>query len=108
MRGLLVGLFLLPLLVVAVLSIRPGGFRQQLRNMRRRLKLALGLAGVYLAASTITRLFFADRAAAEWALVGLAAVLGVIFLFAAQDPEPGALTPPAAAASPRPPPPAGS
>lgn len=90
MRGLVLGLFLLPALVIAVLSIRPGGLRQQLRNMRRRLKLALGLAGVYLAASTLTRIFFPDRQAAEWGLVGLAAVLGVIFVVLAQDPDPAA------------------
>jgi hypothetical protein len=90
MRGMLVGLFLLPALVIAILSIRPGGLRQQLRNMRRRLKLALALAGVYLAASTISRLFFADRRAAEWGLVGLAAVLGLIFVVLAQDPDPAA------------------
>ena len=90
MRGLVLGLFLLPALVIAILSIRPGGLRLQLRNMRRRLKLALALAGVYLAASTLARLFFAERPAAEWGLVGLAAVLGVIFVVLAQDPEPAA------------------
>ena len=114
MRGILVGLFLLPLLVIAVLSIRPGGLRRQLRNMRRRLKLALALAGVYLAASTATKLLFADRPAAEWSLVALAVVLGVIFLVAGQDPiTPIApittpTTPPGGAASPSPRPPAGS
>jgi len=106
-RGVLVGFFLLPVLVIAVLSIRPGGLRQQLRNMRRRLKLALALGGAYLAASTVTRLLFADRPAAEWALVGLAVVLGVIFLVVGQDPI-TPITPPAGAASPRPRPPAGS
>jgi hypothetical protein len=105
-RGVLIGFFLLPVLVIAVLSIRPGGLRQQLRNMRRRLKLALALGGAYVAASTVTKLLFADRPAAEWALVGLAVVLGVIFLIAGQDPEP--ITPPAGAASPKPRPPAGS
>jgi hypothetical protein len=84
------GLFLLPALVIAILSIRPGGLRQQLRNMRRRLKLALALGGVYLAASTVTRLFWAERPAAEWGLVGLAAVLGLIFVVLAQDPGPAA------------------
>jgi hypothetical protein len=85
---MVLGLFLLPALVIAILSIRPGGLRQQLRNMRRRLKLALALGGVYLAASTVSRLFWANRPAAEWGLVGLAAVLGVIFLVLAQDPRP--------------------
>lgn len=85
---MVLGLFLLPGLVIAILSIRPGGLRQQLRNMRRRLKLALALGGVYLAASTVSRLFWANRPAAEWGLVGLAAVLGVIFLVLAQDPRP--------------------
>jgi hypothetical protein len=87
---MVLGLFLLPALVIAILSIRPGGLRQQLRNMRRRLKLALALGGVYLAASTVTRLFWAERPAAEWGLVGLAAMLGVIFVVLAQDPRPAA------------------
>ena len=90
MRGVLVGLFLLPALVIAILSIRPGGLRQQLRHVRRRLKLALGLGGVYLVASTLTRLFFPDRQAAELGLIGLAVVLGVIFLVLGQDPDPAA------------------
>ena len=107
MRGLVLGLFLLPALVIGILSIRPGGLRRQLRYLRRRFKLAMVLAGVYLAGSTFTRLFFPGNPWAEWGLVGLAALLGLVFLVLAQDPEsPATPTPPASAASPRPPPPA--
>jgi len=101
-RGLVVGLFLLPLLVIAILSIRPGGLRQQLRYLRRRFKLALVLAGIYLATSTLTRLLWPGSTLAEWGQVGIAVVLGVTFLVLAQDPA----TPPAASASPQPRPPA--
>jgi hypothetical protein len=108
-RGLVLGLFLLPALVVAILSIRPGGLRQQLRYLRRRFKLAMVLAGIYLAASTLARLFLSGNPWAEWGLVGLAALLGLVFLVLAQDPDtpesPESPTPPAAAASPQPPPP---
>ncbi len=107
MRGLLVGLILLPALVVAILSIRPGGLRQQLRYLRRRFKLALILAGIYLAASIFIRLFFQGNPWAEGGQVGLALILGLVFLVLAQDPESlESPTPPAAAGSPRPPPPA--
>lgn len=104
MRALILGLFLLPAVVIAVLSIRPGGLRQQLRYLRRRFKLAMVLGGIYLAASTLARLFFPKSPQAEWGIVGLAIVLGAVFVVLAQDPEPA--TPPAASESPRPPPPA--
>ena len=102
MRGLVAGLFLLPVLVIAILSIRPGGLRQQLRFLRRRFKLAMVLAGIYLATSTVSRLLWPRSSLAEWGQVGIALVLGVTFLVLAQDPA----TPPAASASPRPRPPA--
>lgn len=106
MRALILGLFLLPAVVIAVLSIRPGGLRQQLRYLRRRFKLAMVLAGIYLAASTLTRLFAQNIPQAEWGIVGLAIVLGAVFVVLAQDPQPEPATPPAASESPRPPPPA--
>lgn len=85
MRGYFLGLFLLVFLVITVLSLRPGGLRNQLRNVGRRLKLALGLAGVYLATSTVLRIAFPNDGRAEWGSIALAAVLGAIFLLGSRD-----------------------
>jgi hypothetical protein len=84
-RGFLIGLFLLFVLVTSVLSLRPGGLRNQLRNVGRRLKLALGLAGIYLVATTALRLAFRDGPIAEGGTLGIAAVLGIAFLLLGQD-----------------------
>ncbi|MDQ6900566.1 MAG: hypothetical protein M3072_13855 [Candidatus Dormibacteraeota bacterium] len=85
MRGYFIGLLLLVVLVVSVLSLRPGGLRNQLRNVARRLKLALGLAGVYLVVSTVLRLTFPGDSRAEWGSIALAVVLGGIFLVLSRD-----------------------
>jgi hypothetical protein len=84
-KGFLFGLVLIPLLVISVLSIRPGGLRNQLRNAARRLRLALILLGVYLAVSTVLRLAFPDNMRAEVAMGVIAAALAVIFLVLGQD-----------------------
>lgn len=76
----MVGLVVVPVLVISILSIRPGGLRQQLRNARRRLKLALGLAGVYLVISTALRLVWGDGTRVEIGTAATAAVLGIVFL----------------------------
>ena len=75
-----IGLFILPVLVISILSIRPGGLRQQLRNARRRLKLALALAGIYLLASTGLRLLWGDSSRTEIGTAVTAAILGIVFL----------------------------
>lgn len=85
MRGFLVGAFLLVFGVVSVLSLRPGGFRNQLRNIARRFKLAMGLAGIYLLCSTVLRLVFPNSGFAEIGMVALAGVLCVTFLVLAAD-----------------------
>lgn len=85
MRGFLVGLVLIPVVIVGVLSIRPGGLRNQLRNVVRRLKLAIILGGVYLLASTSLRLYFRAGLTAEIATAVVAVVLAVIFLVRAQE-----------------------
>ncbi len=87
MKGVLAGLILFPLIAIAVLSIRPGGLRQQLRAARRRLKIALALAGVYLVGSLLVRLLAADRSWADFAIYGLAAVLALVFVFLSFDRE---------------------
>jgi hypothetical protein len=73
---------------VSVLSLRPGGLRRQLRYAARRLRIVLVLGGVYVVGSTIARLVApADSAFGEFAPPLLAIVLGVVFLFIAQDPK---------------------
>ncbi len=89
MRGFLLLAIALPLLAIGVLSIRPGGLRQQLRNVRRRFKIAMILAGVYLAAYTAARVAFGDNnQPAEIALIALLAGEGLVFVILAQDPRP--------------------
>ena len=88
MRGFLVGLVLLPALAIAILSIRPGGLRRQLRNAGRRLRIALVLAGVYLAVSTVARVAAPTSDKVDYILVGLAVVLAAIFVILGQDPRP--------------------
>ena len=85
MKGFFVGLVLLALVVISVLSIRPGGLRTQLRNVARRLRLALILTGIYLVASTILRLAFPDSAVSQGAMIAIAAGLAITFLILGQD-----------------------
>lgn len=85
MRGFLIGLFLILFLTISVLSLRPGGVRNQLRNIARRLKLALALAGLYLLASAALRVAFGDDARSTWGTAAVGAVLAVVFLVLAQD-----------------------
>lgn len=85
MRGVLIGLVLLFVVAVSVLSLRPGGLRNQFRNMARRLKLALILVGIYLVVSGALRLAFPDSVTAEWAMAGIAVVLGITFVVLGQD-----------------------
>ncbi|MDQ6692275.1 MAG: hypothetical protein M3Z13_05865 [Candidatus Dormibacteraeota bacterium] len=84
MRGFLVGLVLIPVLVIAVLSFRPGGLRSQLRAAGRRLRIALALAGVYLIGSAGLRL--AGGGFAEYGPPVLALMLAIVFLALAQSP----------------------
>jgi hypothetical protein len=85
LRGFLVGLILIPALAMSVLSLRPGGLRHQLRNIARRLKLALILAGVYLIVSAGIRLLFPRSSAGDFVIVGVALVLTLVFVFLSQD-----------------------
>ena len=52
------GLLLVPLLVIAVLSLRPGGLRRQLSLAGRRFRILLTLAGAYFVCAAIIRLAF--------------------------------------------------
>jgi hypothetical protein len=84
-RGFLVGLLLIPVLVIGILSLRPGSLRNQFRNMARRLKLALILGGVYLLVSGAIRLLFPGSATGDYAIVGVALILALIFIVLTQD-----------------------
>ncbi len=82
------GLVLLPVLAIGILSIRPGGLRQQLRQVRRRFKIAMVLAGVYLAASTVVHIVIPGSAVGDDGLIALAVVEALVFVVLAQDPDP--------------------
>ena len=85
MRGFLAGMFLLVFVIVSALSLRPGGFRNQLRNIARRFKLAMILGGVYLLCSTVLRLAFPNSGLAEIGMVAVAGVLCITFLVLSPD-----------------------
>lgn len=85
MRGFIIGLLLLVFVVISVLSIRPGGIRNQLRNVVRRFKLALVLGGVYLLASGVLRLAFPTGNVAEIGMVVAGGALCITFLVLGQD-----------------------
>ena len=85
MRGFFAGIFVLVFVVVSVLSLRPGGLRNQLRNVARRFKLAMLLAGVYLLCSTVLRLAFPNSGLAEIGMVALAGALCITFLVLSPD-----------------------
>jgi hypothetical protein len=84
-RGVLIGLVLLGVVTFGVLSLRPGGLGNQLRNIARRFKLALLLGGVYMILAAAVRLLSPNELITDGAMVGAAVVLGVIFLVRAQD-----------------------
>jgi hypothetical protein len=85
LRGFLFGLLLAPLLVISLLSLRPGGLRNQLRNVARRFRLALILGGIYVVASAALRLLLQGKPAADFATVAVALVLTLVFVYLGQD-----------------------
>jgi hypothetical protein len=74
------------LLALSVLAARPGGFRQQLRLVGRRLRIVIVLGGVYVFGSLIMRLAFTGGPVSDYGPAVLAAVLGVVFLVVGRDP----------------------
>jgi len=88
MRGFFIGLLVVPLVVVSVLSIRPGGLRRQLGNAARRLRLILVLAGLYLLVSGVIRIAAPNSPIEEWGLPVVALGLAVAFIVLGQDPRP--------------------
>jgi hypothetical protein len=92
LRAFLFGLILLVGLSLTVLSIRPGGIRQQLRLAARRFRIVLVLAAIYIVSDAVIRVAFPQGWIADYGPVAVAVVLAIAFLLFAQDP----VSPPAA------------
>ncbi|HEY8679909.1 MAG TPA: hypothetical protein VIN01_02540 [Candidatus Dormibacteraeota bacterium] len=90
MRGFVAGLLLVPLLVIAVLSLRPGGLRRQLSLAGRRFRILLTLAGAYFVCAAIIRLAFPSGPVSDYGPPVVAVVLAAAYLALAQDPVSGA------------------
>jgi hypothetical protein len=87
MRGFAFGLVVLIGLSVTVLSLRPGGFRKQLRFVARRFRIMLVLGGVFVAGSTIIRIATPQGVIADYGPPALAIVLAGIFMVVGRDPS---------------------
>jgi hypothetical protein len=87
LRGCPIGLVLLVFLSITILSLRPGGIRSQLRFAAKRLRLALVLGGIYVAATTVVRIFFPEGPVADWGLPVLALALVITFAVLGQNPR---------------------
>ena len=87
MRGFAFGLVVIVGVAVTVLSIRPGGLRRQLRLAARRLRIVLVLGGIWLLASLIIRVAFPNGPISDYGPAAIAILLGVVFMFIAQDPD---------------------
>ena len=88
MRGFLLGLLLIPVVVISLLSIRPGGLRRQLRLAGRRFRIALTVAGAYFVGAAIIRLVFPTGPGLDYGPPVLALVLAAAYVVLAQDPAP--------------------
>jgi hypothetical protein len=84
------GLLLVPLLVIAVLSFRPGGLRRQLSMAGRRFRILLTLAGAYFVCAAIIRIAFSSGPLSDYGPPVVAVVLAAAYLVLAQDPASGA------------------
>jgi hypothetical protein len=85
MRGFAIGLFVLVFVAVSVLSLRPGGLKNQLRNVLRRFRLAMLLTGVYLLCSAVFRVIIPDQNVSTWVTVAAGLILGLVFVFMSQE-----------------------
>lgn len=87
MRGYVIGFIAIVAFSLIVLSIRPGGLRQQLRFVARRFRIVLALGGAWVFGSLILRLAFANGPVVDYGPVVLAVVVGGIFMFVGRDPD---------------------
>jgi hypothetical protein len=84
------GFLLVPLLVIAALSFRPGGLRRQLSMVGRRFRILLTLAGAYFVCAAIIRIAFPSGPVSDYGPPVVAVVLAAAYLVLAQDPASGA------------------
>jgi hypothetical protein len=84
-KGFVFGLVVVPLLLVSLLSLRPGGLRHQLKNVFRRFRLVLVLGGILVFGSAAIRFAFGDQPATDYLIGGLWIVLAVAFVILGQD-----------------------
>jgi hypothetical protein len=87
-RGFLLGFILVVALSLTILSIRPGGFRRQLRFAARRLRLVIALGALYVVASAILRYTFPEGPVSDFGPPALAIILLAVFFVFGQDPRP--------------------
>ena len=78
---------LIALVSFTVLSLRPGGLRQQLRYAARRFRLALILGGGYVLTSAVVRVAFPEGPVSDWGMPLLATALAIVFLVLGQNPK---------------------
>ena len=78
---------LIALVSFTVLSLRPGGLRQQLRYAARRFRLALVLGGTYVLTSAVVRIAFPEGPVSDWGMPLLAIALAIVFLVLGQNPK---------------------
>ena len=87
MRGFALGLLVILGVALTVLSIRPGGLRRQLRLAARRFRIVLVLGGIWMLGSLIIRVVFPNGPVSDYGPAVIAILLGVVFMFIAQDPD---------------------
>ena len=88
MRGVGFGLIVILGLGLTILSLRPGGFRRQIRLVARRFRVVLVLGGIWMFGSLVLRLAFTAGPAVDYGPAGLAILLLIVFAFVVRDPDP--------------------
>ncbi len=83
----MLGLLVLAAMSLAILSIRPGGLRQQLRLVARRFRIVLVLGGIWTLGSVVIRFAFPTGPVSDYGSPVIAILLGVVFLFVGRDPD---------------------
>ncbi|MGH7912826.1 MAG: hypothetical protein ACREQM_16935 [Candidatus Dormibacteraceae bacterium] len=86
MRGFLLAILLGCLLIGGVFSLRPGGLRVQLRLIRRRFKVAMIVAGIFMVLSFLVRILAPSVWISDAIVIALGLAAAVAFLVWAQDP----------------------
>jgi hypothetical protein len=84
-KAFVFGLVVVPLLLVSVLSLRPGGLRNQFKNIARRFRLVLVLSGIVVFGSAVIRLALGDQPATDYLVGGLWVAVAVAFVILGQD-----------------------